>query len=277
MTVRRGSSIVEAGTEPASSEPEMLMIIRTSCLLILLGLSACGGTKILREAESLVITEPLASNADQHLSATLDWVIFRDGPGTWAKNVDWDEYMFRVRYLGEDSLQLTSIVVMDSLGTPIVPRATRRQLVKGTKETKRRYKGEGLKVRAGVSGGVLLGAGVVVAASTSGVGAALAVSGGSGAAVGAAATVVLVPAVLAVGGIVRGINNSKVNGEIEIRQTLMPVELSADEEKILHIFFPLSPSPQQVEIAYVIIDEEHTLLIDTRAALDGLHLIKAEK
>ena len=87
--------------------------------------------------------------------------------------------------------------------------------------------------------------------------------------------VVLVP-VLAVGGIVRGVNNSKVNGEIEIRQTLMPVELSADEEKALHIFFPLSPSPQQVEITYLINDEEHTLFIDTRAALDGLHLIKAE-
>ena len=136
----------------------MLIISRTCCLLVLLGLAACGGTKVLKEPKSLVITEPLASNADQHLSATLDWVIFRDGPGTWAKNVDWDEYMFRVRYLGADSVQLTSIVVMDSLGTAIVPRTSRRQLVKGTKETKRRYKGEGLRVKAGVSGAVLVGA-----------------------------------------------------------------------------------------------------------------------
>ncbi len=251
----------------------MLIISRTCCLLVLLGLAACGGTKVLKEPKSLVITEPLASNADQHLSATLDWVIFRDGPGTWAKNVDWDEYMFRVRYLGADSVQLTSIVVMDSLGTAIVPRTSRRQLVKGTKETKRRYKGEGLRVKAGVSGAVLVGAAVYAAAGSSGLGAA-AVAGG-GAAAGAAAVVVLVP-VLAVGGIVRGVNNSKVNGEIEIRQTLMPVELSADEEKVLHIYFPLSPSPQRVEIAYLINDEEHTLFIDTRAALDGLHLIKAE-
>jgi len=274
MTVRRGSSIVEAGAKQVSSEQAMLIISRTCCLLMLLGLAACGGTKVLKEPKSLVITEPLASNTDQHLSATLDWVIFRDGPGTWAKNVDWDEYMFRVRYLGADSVQLTSIVVMDSLGTAITPRTTRRQLVKGTKETKRRYKGEGLRVKAGVSGGVLLGASVVAAAGTSGVGA-VAMAGGSAAAAGAVAVVVLVP-VLAVGGLVRGVNNSKVNGEIEIRHTLMPVKLSGDEEKVLHIFFPLSPSPQQVEIAYLINDEEQTLFIDTRAALDGLHLIKAE-
>jgi len=262
----------------------MLIISRTCCLLILLGLSACGGTKVLKEPESLVISEPLASNTDQYLSVTLDWVIFRDGPGTWAKNVDWDEYMFlRVRYLGEDSVQLTSIVVTNSLGTPIVPRTTRRQLVKGTKETKRRYKGEGLRVRAGVSGGVLLGASVlgasvVVSAGISGASTPMIGGGGAviaGGGAGVVAIVVLVP-VLAVGGIVRGVNNSKVNREIEVRQTLMPVELLADEEKALQLFFPLSPSPQQIEVAYLVNDEEHTLSIDTRAALDGLHLIKAE-
>ena len=29
-------------------------------------------------------------------AAALDWIIVRDGPGTWAKNVDWDEYLIRV-------------------------------------------------------------------------------------------------------------------------------------------------------------------------------------
>ncbi len=43
--------------------------------------------------------------------------------------------------------------------------------------------------------------------------------------------VLLVP-VLAVGGIVRGVNNSKVNNQIETRQTLLPVVLQEEEEKI---------------------------------------------
>ncbi len=54
---------------------------------------------------------------------------------------------------------------------------------------------------------------------------------GGGAAAGAAAVVVLVP-VLAVGGIVRGVNNSKVNNQIESRQTILPVVLQEEDEKI---------------------------------------------
>jgi hypothetical protein len=236
-------------------------------------LAGCGGTKVLKKPEPLVVTQSLATASDQGVAATLDWVIFRDGPGTWAKNVDWDEYMIGVENVGGDSLRVTNIIIVDSLGTQIEPRQDRKQLVKDTKETKRRYKGEGLKVKAGVSGGVLVGAGVVAAAGTSGLGAA-AMAGG-GAAAGAAAVVVLVP-VLAVGGVFRGINNSKVNKQIESRQTLLPIVLEEEEKKNLVLFFPLSPSPLRIEISYVDRRGDHTLIVDTQAALDGLHLVQAK-
>lgn len=220
----------------------------------------------------MVVAQPLATAADENLSVTLDWVIFRDGPGTWAKNVDWDEYLIRVQNLGDDPLQVTGISVVDSLGTQIQPRDNRKDLVKGAKETKRRYKGEGLKVKAGFSGAALAGTGFVIAAGTSGLG--TAAMAGGGAATGAAGVVLLVP-VLAVGGIVRGVNNSKVNNQIESRQTLLPVVLQFEEEKSLNIFFPLSPSPRQIQITYVDPEGEHTLIVDTQAALEGLHLVKA--
>ena len=239
-------------------------------LNLALALTGCGGTKILKEPEALSITQALASASDDSLSVTLDWVIFRDGPGTWAKNVDWDEYMISIQNLDDDSLQIIGITVVDSLGTQIEPRESRRKLVKGTKETKRRYKGQGLKVKAGLSGGVRVGPGVVVAAGTSGIGAAAAAGGG--AAAGAAGVVLLVP-VLAVGGIVRGVNNSKVNNQIESRQTILPAILDEREEKDIHIFFPLSPAPQQLEITYVDSQGEHILVVDTRDALEGLHLV----
>lgn len=248
------------------------LIFRSSILLLLLGLAACGGTKVLKEPEPMVVAQPLATASDENLSATLDWVIFRDGPGTWARNVDWDEYLISIQNLGGDSLQITSIAVVDSLGTQIESRQSRRQLVKGTKKTKRRYKGEGLKVKAGLSGAALAGTGLVIAAGSSGLGAA-AMAGG-GAAAGAAGVVLLVPA-LAVGGIVRGVNNSKVNKEIESRQTLLPITLQDEEEKGITIFFPLAPSPQQVEITYVNSRGDHSLIVDTQAALEGLHLAKA--
>jgi hypothetical protein len=250
------------------------LLYRPGLILLLLPLSGCGGTKVLKEPEPLIVTQSLSTASDTTLSATLDWIIFRDGPGTWAKNVDWDEYMIGVQNVSGDSLQVTKIIVVDSLGTRIEPRQDRKQLVKGTKETKRRYKGEGLKVKAGVSGGVLVGAGVVAVAGTSGLGAA-AMAGGTAAA-GAAAVAVLIP-VLAVGGVFRGINNSKVNDQIETRQTLLPIVLEKEEEKDLVLFFPLSPSPRQVEISYVDRGGEHTLIVDTQAALDGLHLVKAKR
>jgi len=243
--------------------------------LLLLAISACGGAKVLKEPEPLVVTRPLATASDQHLSVTLDWVIVRDGPGTWAKNVDWDEYLLRVQNLGDDSIRVTNITVLDSLGTRIETGDSRKQLVKGTKKTKRRYKGEGLKVKAGVSAGTLLAAGAVTAVTVASVGGAV-VLGGSALAAGVATGVLLVP-VLAVGGVFRGVNNSKVNNQIESRQTLLPIELQDEVENSLHVFFPLAPSPRQLELTYVDLRGEHTLIVDTQAALEGLHLLQAEE
>jgi len=249
------------------------LVVQSGILLLLLALSGCGGTKVLKEPEPLVVTQSLATASDQRLAATLDWVIVRGGPGTWAKNVDWDEYLIRVQNLSDDSIRVTNITVLDSLGTRIETRENRKQLVKGTKKTKRRYKGEGLKVKAGVSAGTLLAAGAVTAVTVASVGSAVALGGGALAA-GAATGLLLVP-VLAVGGVFRGVNNSKVNNRIESRQTLLPVELQDEEQKLLDIFYPLAPSPRQVELTYVDSRGEHTLIVDTQAALEGLHLVKA--
>jgi len=236
-------------------------------------LAGCGGTKVLKEPLPLVVTQPLATASDERLVATLQWVIVRDGPGTWARNADWDEYMIGIRNVNGESLQVSNVIVVDSLGTEIEPRYDRKSLVKGTRKAKRRYKGEGLKVKAGLSGTVLLGASAVTAASLSGAGTA-AVAGG-GAAAGAVAVVALIP-VLAVGGALRGINNIKVDIQIESRQALLPVVLPEDEEKNLILFFPLSPSPQRIEISYVDNGVNYTLILDTQAALDGLHLVQAK-
>ena len=156
----------------------MKSLLRSVILLSLLAMSGCGGTKLLKEPEPLVVTQALATASDQHLSVTLDWVIVRGGPGSWAKNVDWDEYLIRVQNLGDDSIRVTNITVLDSLGTRIETGDSRKQLVKGTKKTKRRYKGEGLKVKAGVSAGTLFAAGAVTAVSVVSAGGAVALGGG---------------------------------------------------------------------------------------------------
>ncbi len=98
------------------------LLFQSSVLLLLLALSGCAGTKVLKEPEPLVVTQALATASDQRVAATLDWVIVRDGPGTWARNVDWDEYLIRVQNLSNDSIRVTSISVLDSLGTRIETR-----------------------------------------------------------------------------------------------------------------------------------------------------------
>ncbi len=76
------------------------------------------------------------------------------------KNADWDECLIRIQNVGDESIEIIGITVVDSLGTRIEPGLSRSQLGNASRKTKRRYKGEGLKVKAGINGGVLVGAGV---------------------------------------------------------------------------------------------------------------------
>ena len=244
-------------------------------LISMFVLTGCGGAKVLKNPEAHVVTQELVTGSDQTLSADLDWVIVRDGPGTWAKNVDWDEYLITVRNVGGESIRITNITVLDSLGTRVESRNDRKQLVKGTKETKRRYKGEGLQVKAGWGTGTLFAAG---AASVAGSAAVVASAGVFSSTAGVAATggLILLPA-FAVGGVVRGVNNGRVNKQIESRQTPLPLVLQDDEDQTIHAFFPLTPSPIQIEVPYVDSEGDHILVVDTQAALEGLHLAQAEE
>jgi hypothetical protein len=256
----------------------LLAMLLSACLL-----TGCGGTKVLKEPQPMQTTQPLAVTSDQQVAATLDWVIVRDGPGTWAKNADWDEYLLRVINESGQPIVVTQMTVVDSLDTRIEPQNGRRQLVKGSKSTARRYKQSGIKVKAGRGAGTMLIAGAAVTAI--GVGAASAVAYGTmmsgaaaaGSAGAAAGGLLLLGPALAVGGIVRGVNNSKVNNQIELRQTQLPLEISVNEELGLNVFFPLAPSPKMVDLVYTDATGEHHLIIDTSAALKGLHIEAATK
>lgn len=239
-----------------------------ACLLV-----GCGGTKVLKEPQPLQVTQSLASASDQRVAATLDWVIVRDGPGTWAKNADWDEYLLSVNNQSDQPIRVTGLIVVDSLGASVESQAGRKQLVKSSKKTARQYKDIGIEIKAGRGAGTMLVGGAAVTVAGIGVGATTIGLGGAsaGAATAAGGLLLLGPA-LAVGGVVRGVNNSKVNSQIELRQTAMPLEISAGEEIGLDVFFPLAPSPKLVELIYTDATGEHRLVIDTGEVLDGLHI-----
>jgi hypothetical protein len=68
-----------------------------------------------------------------------------------------------------------------------------------------------------------------------------------------------------------------LDGVPPARQTLLPVAVKAGEEKVLDIFFPLTPSPRQIEFAYTDSQGSHKLIVDTRVVLEGLHLVQDEE
>ncbi len=257
-----------------SSQSVGRQLVFTCALVCMFVLSGCGGTKVLKEAQPIQTTQPLATVSDQQVTAILDWVIVRDGPGTWAKNADWDEYLLRIRNLSDQPIQVIRVIVVDSLDTRIESQPKRKQLVKGSKQTARRYKDSGIKVKAGRGAGTMLVAGAAVTVIGVGAASVVAVSGATvaGSAGAAAGGLLLLGPALVVGGIVRGVRNSAVNKQIEQRQTVLPLELSAGEELPLNVFFPLAPSPGMFELSYTDVTGEHSLTIDTSTSLNGLHI-----
>jgi hypothetical protein len=259
----------------------------TNLLLALCcSLAGCGGGhEILKEPRPMTLTPqsiqaPLAQADDPQLAVSLAWVIVRDGPGTWAKNADWDEYLLQVVNTSGEPLQVTMIAVYDSLGTRIVSSGDRKVLVAGSRATVRRYEGEGVEVKAGVGGGGLMLAGVGIGASSLTAGALAVASGASytgGAAIaGLLGAGILAPAVV-FGGVIRGVNNGRVSREIESRQVVVPLELEPEEARDLHVFFPLAPSPRRIELTYVDSAGEHVLRVNTEESLLGLHVVPGEE
>ena len=250
-------------------------ITRLTVGIVVFVLVACsGGSKLLVDPRPLEIVDPLTQASDARLEIKLDWVIVRDGPGTWARNADWDEYLVRIKNVSNASVRIHDVAVYDSLGTRLQTNGRRPELVKASKHTAKRYKNKGLKVRAGVGSAVLYAAG----GATYAVGAAAAVSAmtpygvAAGSAATTAAVAVLVAPVLIAGGVIRGMNNAKVELEMIRRQTAMPAVIAPGEEKFLHLFFPLAPSPLGIEFKYVNAASEHQITVDTRDILLGLHI-----
>jgi hypothetical protein len=174
----------------------------------------------------------------------------RGGAGSWAKNADWDQYLMRIQNTSAEPLTLESVVVYDSTLTRHEITANRKQLVKASRRTAKRYEDADIEVKAGLGAGSLLVAGGVATSVGMGAGAA-AVYGG---------------------GVVRAANNSKVNAEIKARNSELPNTVSAGESTALSLFFPITPSPRRVEIHYSAAGRTGVLVVDTSTELEDLHI-----
>ena len=244
--------------------------IRCTAVLTLSLLSACASDRKLDQPIPLPHAGPIASGADERPSATIDAVIVRAGPGSWSTHANWDEYLMHVRKSSPGHMAITQVVLVDSLGKRHRSNVIAHKLEKESEETARRYKDANLQVSAGM-GGALLGAGWALGTA----------SGLSGVATMSSAAVAgaVVAPVLVTAGAVLAIQEGEVQREMTRRGSKFPLQLTPKQtaqDLPLDVFFPLAPAPQRVELKYVDASGEYALVIDTKAALAGLHLPPAE-
>ena len=228
-------------------------------------LAGCGGAALLKEARPLESSKPLAEAKDERIRVSIETVILGNGPGSWARDADWDEYLIRIRAHSDEPVEIREIAIFDALDHRIEPGSNRADLVDAARETERRYEQSGKFVRAAegnawVAAGAVYGGGAVLASAT-------APLAGGAAFVVAAPLAVGVGVALAGAGIVRLVNNSQVNSEIQRRRTTLPVALPRGAEASVDLFFPATPLSGRTQVVYVDRHGEHRLDIDTREAL----------
>ncbi len=243
-------------------------------LLVVFAGAGCGGAKILKESKPVERTDPLMIHANDDLTVVLVWIIVRDGPGTWAKNADWDEYHLIARNRTGEPVAINSITLVDRLGHESRPSSERDTLVDGTKATKRRYEDQEIEVQAGFGVVGLLAAGTVVTAGALAIVGASVSAGPFGmAAVGAGIAVLAIAVpVVAILAIRRGYNNRRVQAAIEKRHTSLPTTLDAGADTRLALFYSLTPAPQRIIIDYTTGAGPARLELDTSELLRHLHL-----
>ncbi len=248
-------------------------------LLTTLSLTACSsGTRLLEAEKPIMTSEPVASSSDENLDAHVDWVVIRNGGGSWASDADWDEYMIRTRNVSAKPVKITSVKLVDSTGEVVHSEIRRKKLVKGTKAALRRHKDLGLKVKAGASGGSLLLAsgGVYVASGAIGMSA----LAGSGMAVAAAPVavggIIIATPVLLTSGLVKSVREARVEKELLARASSLPHPLVTSDDETLSVFFPITPSPNTVVIRYEQDGATRDLHIDVSEQLGLLHIVNVE-
>jgi len=78
---------------------------------------------------------------------------------------------------------------------------------------------------------------------------------------------------LVLAGTVVAVQDHEVDHEIKSKSTPLPLSLAGDQrERRLGAFFPLAPAPDRMLVNYGDEGGQHTLMIDMKTVLSGLHL-----
>jgi hypothetical protein len=202
--------------------------------VVALGLSSCAGTKVLKDAQPYKPVRSLASETDTTLKVSLDWVIVRGSPGSWARNADWDEYLLVIENLSATPVWVQDVEVVNSLGDSLKTAGDRKTLVRASKKSVRHYTDAGISIKAGMGTGVMLAAGAGVTV------------------VGVGIVTAMAEAALLGGATSLGTAGTVATGLVVLGPAL-------------------APSPARIVVTYETTNGEQRLFIDTQQVLKDLH------
>ncbi|RZA14923.1 MAG: hypothetical protein EOP93_17765 [Lysobacteraceae bacterium] len=237
-----------------------------ACTVAVLLLGGCAGKSRLLHPPPPDAATALGWRAEAGHGVKLDvqQVIVRNDAASWVREADWDEYALVVRNDGSTPIQLRSISLANDVLDNVNHTTAPDQLKSETTRNVDAMKTAGRIVVIGSTGAV---AGVLVLAT----------------AAGYTVMAPILPLALLVGGISAYRTQSKVNAEsmvieyeIQRRGFLLPAELAPGAELRRSAFFPVTPSPQRLNLRYSLGAEQRELLLPL-PALAGLHLKPAEK
>lgn len=233
----------------ANSTNAIRMLVVRLLTAACVALTGCAGPALLREARPVESSTPVAQAWDERVHVSIETVILRNGPGAWARDAAWDEYLIRIRALSDEPVEIREIAIFDALDYRVQARSDRSDLEDGTREIERRYWMSGTLVTDLEGRPRLPPAPGAPSCANPGF-----IFGAAGLIVAGAC-------------IERQVRNVQVNSEIRRRQTTLPVNLPRGAEASVDLFFPLTPQSGRTQVVYADRQGEHRLDVDTRQAL----------
>ena len=231
--------------------------IRQAFVLSLAALAA-GCSSLVKNPPAAQPAPPLAHAKDGRVSVTLDRVLVRNVKDAWVRDAEWNQYHVRVGAHG-GAIGVKAITLVDATDTPIQPSSDREALVEGSRAAESRYRA------AIVSGAVSTGAGVAAASALA------PLYMGAPAAVILAAPAIVAGLVYGGIGINRMVDRANVAEQIRLRATTLPVTVAHGQEETLTLFYPRTPLPSRLEIAYAHEAADRVVAMDLREALAKAH------
>ena len=245
----------------------VLAIYRSRLIVLCSLLSACSPhIRMIKESNKELLPDyRWAATAPDGLTVTVHTVLVRNGPGSWVRDADWDEYIVTFENSAPSALRIETL----RLESPYLP--VPQQCSLSLKHLEDRTK-ETLRTARNFS---------IVAGEAAGLGATAAVASTYAVVPFAAAPAALAPLV---GAVIEypvdlAIENHHLEHEdhsmIELtileRGAHLALEVPPGHEELRSLFFPITPGPSRLMVGYRIAGEQRELAVPL-PALKQLHL-----